>query len=558
MDKIIAGSVNQSITFAVKSVYAITEFRATYTRYTRGDGTSFTTATNALTALASIITAHTDNKGIFLSAVATDGAKYQVRVDYPDAAFAAGADEVICTIYDDSDEEVAHRIFALIPDEVAQYNGSIWVDTNNGTAGTKKGFNGLPDRPVDNIGDAITLSTATGIKRFHVAQRSGITLGATMTEYEFDGIDYFIDFANQELNKVVIRGAWVSGLATTNDDEVTLIDCILGIISLPGGTRCFNCKLTGLISLGNTSSTYYFDKCSSFNYSATTAVIDYDSKANIDVLITGFEGTIEIQKMGTAAGHTLEITGNGEFIENANCTSGSPKITGAWKLTGITDLTPDAYTNSGVNVTKINNEDTDGYNAALKLKALDIQNNAGNAITAKSTGANGHGAEIVGHGSGDGILVEGGSSGGVGIVVDSDGDANAVEFKAAAGGDGSGLYLQGGSGGSDINAAEIAAIQAKTDNLPHSVKKNTIIEKFKFVMFDATTGDPTAGFTVTATKKLDADAAWSAMTGTIRNLGFGAYDIDINAADTNGDTGIWLFTAPGAKVTFITIVTEEV
>ncbi len=103
-------------------------------------------------------------------------------------------------------------------------------------------------------------------------------------------------------------------------------------------------------------------------------------------------------------------------------------------------------------------------------------------------------------------------------------------------------------------------IKAKTDNLPHSIKKNTAIAKFKFVMLDATTGNPTAGFTVTAVKKLDADGAWSAMpgSGTIVDNGSGAYSIDIAAADTNGDTGVWKFTAPGAEITLITFVTEVI
>lgn len=106
----------------------------------------------------------------------------------------------------------------------------------------------------------------------------------------------------------------------------------------------------------------------------------------------------------------------------------------------------------------------------------------------------------------------------------------------------------------------IDGIDAKTNNLPHSIKKNTAIAKFKFVMLDATTGNPTAGFTVTAVKKLDADGAWSAMpgSGTIVDNGSGAYSIDIAAADTNGDTGVWKFTASGAETTLITFVTEAV
>ncbi len=93
----------------------------------------------------------------------------------------------------------------------------------------------------------------------------------------------------------------------------------------------------------------------------------------------------------------------------------------------------------------------------------------------------------------------------------------------------------------------------------HSVKRNTAIPAFKFVMLSSTTGNPVAGLLpITAERKLDADLVYSTMTGPKVDNGFGAYSIDINAADTNGLTGVWKFTAAGAETTFITIVTEAV
>lgn len=102
------------------------------------------------------------------------------------------------------------------------------------------------------------------------------------------------------------------------------------------------------------------------------------------------------------------------------------------------------------------------------------------------------------------------------------------------------------------------AIKLKTDSLPHSIRKNTAIPDFKFIMLDAVTGNPTAEASVTASRKLDDDATWSSMVGTKLNNGDGAYSIDINAVDTDCGAGVWKFTAPGAKTTFITFVTEVV
>jgi len=67
---------------------------------------------------------------------------------------------------------------------------------------------------------------------------------------------------------------------------------------------------------------------------------------------------------------------------------------------------------------------TDGYNATLKLKQLNIQNSAGTAFVSKSTGNNGNGAEFTGYGTGAGIYAFGNSvaaisleGGGYGIQI---------------------------------------------------------------------------------------------------------------------------------------------
>jgi len=115
MDYIDAGQTNVSVIFALDDAsIAVTAFKISYTRFDVGDGTSFAkTGPTALTALASITTAHTDNYGIYLSSTADDAAKFQFRADFPDAAFANGADRVVCSIFDDTSGTVAHRIFNL-------------------------------------------------------------------------------------------------------------------------------------------------------------------------------------------------------------------------------------------------------------------------------------------------------------------------------------------------------------------------------------------------------------------------------------------------------------
>ncbi len=98
------------------------------------------------------------------------------------------------------------------------------------------------------------------------------------------------------------------------------------------------------------------------------------------------------------------------------------------------------------------------------------------------------------------------------------------------------------------------AIKAKTDNLPSAIKKNTALAAFPFVMVDST-GAPTTGLTVTATRSLDG-AAFGACANAVTEVASGVYKINLAAGDLNGDTVILRFTAAGARDRLVTIVTK--
>ncbi len=98
--------------------------------------------------------------------------------------------------------------------------------------------------------------------------------------------------------------------------------------------------------------------------------------------------------------------------------------------------------------------------------------------------------------------------------------------------------------------------EAIRDNLKPTLKKNTAVANYTFIMIDATTGNPATGLTVTAQKSLDG-GAFSAMANSVSEIANGAYKINIAAADVNGDTGCFRFTATGAEATLITFITES-
>lgn len=75
------------------------------------------------------------------------------------------------------------------------------------------------------------------------------------------------------------------------------------------------------------------------------------------------------------------------------------------------DVLVNAAGNHQVDLVKIDNQATNGNNATLFLKQLNINNNAGNALLALSSGGNGHGIAATGQGAGHGISAVGGATG---------------------------------------------------------------------------------------------------------------------------------------------------
>ena len=93
-------------------------------------------------------------------------------------------------------------------------------------------------------------------------------------------------------------------------------------------------------------------------------------------------------------------------------------------------------------------EPLDGNNATLKLAQLDIQNSAGSAIIASSTGGNGKGIEVSGNGTGSGLdITSGNSTGAYGLkIYSTQSHALYIENAGSAGA----AYLLGGSGASGL------------------------------------------------------------------------------------------------------------
>lgn len=102
------------------------------------------------------------------------------------------------------------------------------------------------------------------------------------------------------------------------------------------------------------------------------------------------------------------------------------------------------------NITHINGGATDGNNATLSLKQLNITNSAGNALHVESTGGNGHGLYAKGAGTGSGLSANGGSTSSGAIM--QGGSTSGAGLQLSGVGSSAGLDVAGGATGRGISA----------------------------------------------------------------------------------------------------------
>ena len=112
------------------------------------------------------------------------------------------------------------------------------------------------------------------------------------------------------------------------------------------------------------------------------------------------------------------------------------------------------------------------------------------------------------------------------------------------------------SGDLVLVSGDTVAIKAKTDNLPEGIKKNTAYSNFQFFMRD--TSDHVSaktGLSVSSNRSIDG-GAFASTANSPSEISNGFYKIDLDAADLNGDTISFRFSATGADDTAITIITN--
>ena len=153
--------------------------------------------------------------------------------------------------------------YSVTSRSVGYANGSVWIDTVSGIAGTESFVNGVADNPVLTIADALTIATAVNLRKFEIGNGSTITLAATLANKVMIGHEWTLALGGQNVASSMFIDGAVSGTGTGADSEYE--DCIFAITSLPA-MQAYNCSFTANTSGGFTMSAagdYRFINCQS-------------------------------------------------------------------------------------------------------------------------------------------------------------------------------------------------------------------------------------------------------------------------------------------------------
>lgn len=203
-----------------------------------------------------------------------------------------------------------------IGDLLTNYFGAIWVDANNGTAGTVVNINGTANNPVDTIADAITLAASTGLQKF-VFETGTFTLTNSLNEWFVELRDESELLLNgQNVNGTEFFGGRIKGAG------IGAITVRSGHLEDVSGLKLdvHLCGLSGTISLAAGTST--MDFCHSDTPGITTPTIDFVG-AGRELNLRAYSGGCNITNMTNVDDITTLEYIAGQLIIDSSCTAGT-------------------------------------------------------------------------------------------------------------------------------------------------------------------------------------------------------------------------------------------
>ena len=220
------------------------------------------------------------------------------------------------------------------------YQDGVWVDTQNGVAGTLIGTHGTHLNPASTWANAVTIANSLGIKRFHVKPASTITLNGDSQNYEIVGTkgSWILDFDNQNVNSAFIEGAVITGDGVGGSGETTFDGCIFStsVNCVLGGNSIIKNSIltTGIHAVSGVSGKYTFINCKSDEQS-NVPDFDFSTSTNHStwLKVYNYDGRLRLRNFNQSGNDSAKITGNGTLILENTCISGTVDLFGVWSIT---------------------------------------------------------------------------------------------------------------------------------------------------------------------------------------------------------------------------------
>lgn len=397
------------------------------------------------------------NYTVVLSAATIDGQTVNATlahfsIENRDGSAGSVWDRVLTGASHNLADSAGRRLRVL--EENGSYQGFIWVDTVNGTAGTTDFENGTDHNPVSGMADANTLAASIGLSMFRIAAGSTITLTATQANQFFWGENWTLALGGQSIDGSKFMGASVTGIATNTSGTQFFDTCLMGAVTLPSDTHVLQSGLTGTHTFGEAGN-YFYDRCHSGLNGGSTPIIDFGSALDAsDVNFTHWSGDLEIQNMGAGTGnYDMHLEGQGGLVINANCS-----VTSNVERRGhfeIVDNAGGAVTiNNEANLATLGDTAHGGTSATFTAERIIVASTTAGQPAVNLTGnTSGDGVLVTGGATGDGLNLLGGASGGVGVRMTAGASSNGQGLKISGDGTQSGISVDGGSTGEGITVS---------------------------------------------------------------------------------------------------------
>ena len=427
--------------------------------------------------------------------------------------------------------------YATNNQSVGYANGSVWLDTTNGTAGTVPFVNAVADNPGSSLTEVRQIADALNLGKITAVALSSYTINDDYSTFEIDGVAHLMTASGAFNLPSRTQNAAVTG-ASTGVTPASFIQCsFVGVFSYAGQVFCDGATLQGgIVSAG--------DNLIALRRLLSTPGSYVDVTAGINKT-HAIEGCGPIELRGLTAGDSVYFAGDFDITLAASCTGGTVYFNGALSLTN---------NGSGMTLIETARTDTDILASAAELGIVD-----GNVDTILQDTSVDLPNQIDGLNNFDPTtdtvarvtLVDTTTAN-----TDMRGTDDAV-LAASAPANWGDLSITATTGLVDITQAAADKIWSSTTRtLTDGIQKNAAFNNLEFLMvLTADHVTPAPGVTVTGQRSIDG-GGFVNITGVIAEVSDGIYQVDLSAADTNGDVITYKFSAATADDTFITVTTS--